>query len=173
MHVRSLPLTRHRGRSSFRLALFGGLVVVAVTFVGCRPSGQDLAGTLPTKINGQPTLIKIVDASFLSGFVGDDALKSLGKTRQDASIATATVQSNTLVAAIAVNGTGGVDLLDAMTKTWPATGSTTPATIAGKSLVRRDGPTGGAVYFYVRGSVVYVVETADQPTAESIFQALP
>lgn len=138
----------------------------------CRPSAQALADTLPHQINGEPTRIVAVEDE-MSGLVIDDALAALRKSRQDASVAIATADPDVLVLAVAVGGTGGSELLDALETTWPAAGPTESMVIGDKSVTSSEEPSGARVYFYLEGSVVYVVETADVAVAESVLKALP
>jgi len=145
---------------------------MASLMTACRPSAQDLANTLPTEINGQPARV-VARGDELSGLIAHDAIGALGKTRQDASIADATADPDIVVVAVAVDGISGADLLAALAKTWPTAGPTEPATIGGKSVLRREGQSDTRVYFYARESVVYVVETADDAIAEQLLQALP
>lgn len=138
----------------------------------CQPSAQSLADTLPREIDSEPTRITTVQDE-LSGLVTDDALKALGRERQDASIAFATADPDLLVLAITVRGIGGTELLHALESTWPNSGPTESATIGDRNVTTSEEPCGARVSFYVSDAVVYVVETADEAIASSVLRALP
>ena len=163
---------QQRGFGSLDRVLLVFLAAAAVVFGACRPSAQELTNSLPTEINGQPVVIQVVDST-LSGLVTDDALAALGKSREDASVVTATIEPDTQLVAIAVDGTSGTALLDALTKTWPSIGSIEPTTVGGKAVSKGEGANGTVVYFYVRDSVVYVIEATGTPAAEQVLAALP
>jgi hypothetical protein len=147
------------------------LLMSALLVVSCHPSATDLAATLPKDVNGRGTQVAIIGDE-LSGLVIDDAIRALGKSRQDAAIATAIADPDLLIVAVAVNGIGGTSLLSALESHWTIAGPTTSATVGGKAVVLKGSP-GTTAYFYLRDPSVYVVETANDADAAAALASLP
>jgi hypothetical protein len=157
-------------------------MAVALAFVtacGAIPfiPANRLLSALPAAAGGIDfDTVRVIDDSFLSGHLVDDVLTALGKSRSDAAVVfRGDSAGGTTIGAIAVQGVGGQDLLDACVENWGA-----PAVIRrsqrvvnganGWELEMRDGQLN---VFYPRGNTVFVAWSEQRNVLEAVLGNMP
>lgn len=152
--------------------MIGGLAL-ALSPDGTIPSKGQLLGTLPTSVDGGKIVATAVSDS-LSGLVVDEALSTLGRGRDDASVVSGYSRDGMLsITAIAVRGVSGEDLRSALNANWLAQFPREEAIVGGKVVLPLVGPAPERAYLYTHRIVVYIVETADEKLAAEALAALP
>ena len=153
--------------------LFGGLGL-ALGPDGAIPTGAQLLSMLPTSVGDYELERGAMSDSLSGGLAFDDAVASLGRTRDDVSAAGgASARGELVVVAFAVSGVSGERLESAVLTNWSGMIPGAPQTIAGKRVfvLTDQGP--DRAYIYRRALVVFVVETADPDLAAKTLAALP